>query len=460
MYSLFKVKFNWNVYLLSLVFIKLLWFDLSLLGFLSIAIFLHQFFLLFYSMGAVLPIRYLAGVLMCLQMLLGPTFAYNGLNEYQFETYKMKIPEAEYFSYVMPAVIMFILGLHVTAGKLKGEVLNVASIRLFIDRSGKLPYIFIAIGFVSSLVSIFFSSALVFVFYLLSSFKFIGVFMLICGTRQLKPWVLVLVYGSIISSSLAEAMFHDLLTWLIMLGAVLAIKYKPPVILKTATTIGFVVLVIIIQQVKGEYRKKTWGGAGGDFEAFENVLTSKKESNSLFSFESLADHNVRINQGFIVTNIMSTVPERVPYANGEELMQILEAAFMPRVFSPDKLKAGDRTLFMKYSGMTLQKGTSMGLSSVGDGYINFGPIGGCFFMFFWGLLFSEVLKGFHNISRFYPVLLLFTPMVFYYPIRPDCELQTSLGHLVKSCMLIAGMFLIWKHNFIRVKRRVGIKPVQ
>ena len=389
---------------------------------------------------------------------MGPTFAYNGLNEYQFETYQMKVSETEYFSYVMPAVILFIWGLHVNAGRLKGEVLNLASIRLFIDRSGRLPYVFIAIGFISSLISIFFSSELAFVFYLLSSFKFVGVFMLICGTKQLKPWILALVYGSIISSSLAEAMFHDLITWLIMLGAVLAIKYKPSVMLKAATTIGFVALVIIIQQVKGEYRKKTWGGGGGgDFESFENVLTSKKENNSLFSFESLADHNVRINQGFIVTNIMNTVPEKVPYADGEELALILEAAFLPRVIAPNKLKAGDRTLFMKYSGMILHKGTSMGLSSVGDGYINFGPIGGSVFMFFWGLLFSVVLNGFHNISRFYPILLLFTPMVFYYPIRPDCELQTSLGHLVKSCMLIAFMFIVWKHNFIRVRKRPAIK---
>jgi len=442
-----------------LIFIRLFWFDLSWLGFISIAITLHQFLLLFYSIGSVLPIRYIAGVLMCVQMLLGPSFAYNGLDAYQSNVYQMKIPEAEYFKYLIPAMILFIAGLHMSAGKLKGEVLNETEIKRFVDRAGNLPYMFIAIGFVSSIVSTYFSTELAFVFYLLSSFKFIGLFMLILGTKQLKTWVLVLVYGSVISTSLAEAMFHDLITWLIMLGAVMAIKYKPATTFKAVVTFGFLILVVVIQQVKQDFRKEAWGGGGGNYESFENVLSNKKEDNSLFSFESLANSNVRINQGFIVTNIMSNVPENVPFANGEELLQIIEAAFLPRFLAPNKLNAGDRTLFMKYSGMTIRKGTSMGLSSVGDAYVNFGVIGGCIFMFFLGLLFSKVLNGFHYYSKFYPILLLFTPMVFYYPIRPDCELQTSLGHLVKSCMLIIGIFLIWKHNFLKIRKKVGVIPV-
>jgi hypothetical protein len=122
----------------------------------------------------------------------------------------------------------------------------------------------------------------------------------------------------------------------------------------------------------------------------------------------------------------------VPFENGKEMMRILEAAFLPRIIAPNKLNAGDREIFMKYTGLGLRKGTSMGLSSVGDAYINFGVIGGSIFMFFLGLAFSEVLNAFEKYSKQFPFLLLFTPLVFYYPIRPDCELQTTLGHLVKS----------------------------
>lgn len=110
-------------------------------------------------------------------------------------------------------------------------------------------------------------------------------------------------------------------------------------------------------------------------------------------------------------------------------------------------------IFMKYSGMALQEGTSMGLSAMGDFYINFGVFGGSICMFFFGLLFSTVLNGFENFSKIYPFILLFTPLVFYYPIRPDCELQTSLGHLVKASFLIYMMLLFWRKDLSKIAEK-------
>lgn len=462
--TLFRVKFNWGFYFMALLFIKIIWFDVSWIGFAAIAISLHQFLLLFFSVGSVMPIRYLAGSFMCLQMLLGPTFAYNGLDAYAPITYQMRIPEASYFQYAIPAVILFILGLHVTAGKLKGEVLNVKEISKFVEGSGNLPYVFVAVGFLSTYVAGFFGSELAFVFYLLGSFKYIGGFMVILSPKQEKLWVTVLIFSTIIGSSLQNAMFHDLLTWLIMLGAVLAIKIKPSLLLKTATAAAFILMAVIIQQVKGDYRKTAWSGTGGGagWASFESAVKEKSEEDALFSFESLAKSNIRINQGFIVTNIMNNVPEKVPFENGDELLIILKSAFLPRILAPDKLNAGDRMFFMKYSGMTLQEGTSMGLSAMGDFYINFGVFGGCICMFFYGLLFSLVLTGFEKFSKVFPFILLFTPLVFYYPIRPDCELQTSLGHLVKSCFLIYMMLLFWRKDLSKMlsKKKTALPEKQ
>jgi hypothetical protein len=442
--TLFYVKFNWGVYLVTLILILALFPGISWWSFFALALTIQQFF----SIGSVIPIRYLAGTLMCIQMLLGPTFAYNGLDQYQYIDYIMKIPEPEYFSYAIPAVTLFILGLHVTAGKLRGELINETEIRKFIDNSGQLPYIFIAAGFIAGYISGSFGSELAFVFVLIGGFKYIGLFMLLLGSRKLKLWVMVLVFSSIIVSSLSVAMFHDLLTWLIMLGAVLAIKFKPNVTVKAATTAGFILLVVIIQQLKVEYRQ-TLRSEGGNIDVFEQ--TYDENSGSVFDFKKLASSNVRINQGFIITNIMNTVPEKVPFENGKELMKILEAAFLPRIIAPNKLNAGDRTIFSKYSRIPLAPGTSMALGAMGDAYINFGVFGGCIFMFLFGLLFSEVLNGFYKFSKVYPFLLLFTPLVFYYPMRPDCELQTTLGHLVKSCFLIYMLLIFWKKDLSRVQ---------
>ncbi len=457
--TLFNVKFNWGAYILTLFLIRVFWLDLSWMSFIALAITLHQFLLLFYSLGAVLPIRYIAGAFMCVQMLLGPVLAYNGLDAYQVYEYQMRIPETEYLSYAIPAVALFILGLHVTAGKLKGEILNQAEIAEFINNSGNLPYIFVAVGFLSSFISGYFGSELRFVFYLISGFKFIGTFMLLLGKKQVKTWVLVLVFGSIISSSLQSAMFHDLLTWLIMLGAVLAIKFKPGITLKAIAASAFILIALVIQLAKKDYREGIVTGQGGGLTSFQHAIEEDKDHGSFFDKTKLAKSNVRINQGYIITNIMSTVPAKVPFQNGSELMKILEAAFLPRIIAPNKLKAGDPNIFMKYSGLALLPGTSMGLSSLGDAYINFGVEGGCIFMFFLGLLFSTVLNYFDKYSKYYPFLLLFTPLVFYYPIRPDCELQTSLGHLVKSCFLIYMLILFWKKDLSKVIAKTSKKVV-
>ena len=448
MYSLFKVRFNWGLYLGLIIFSRLLFPNLSWFSYVAIMISVFQFLLLFYSFGAVIPIRYLLGSFMCLQMFIGPTLAYNGLDKYQRGFLKMQIPEDQYFLYVIPAVICFIVGLHIRAGMLEGEVVDQEKIKRFVKENPKLPFVFIGIGFVSSFVSGLFGAELGFVFTLLACFKFIGTFLFILSGTKLRPFFLFLVYGSVIASSLGSAMFHDLLTWLIFLGAVFALKYKPSVQVKGIFTFGFIILALMIQLIKGDYREATWKeGEEGGIETLQKTMNASQEKNSFINEEKLGGSNVRINQGFIITNIMANIPARMPFAKGEELAQILEAAIMPRILAPNKLNAGDREFFMKWSGMRIAAGTSMGLSSVGDAYINFGMVGGSIFMLLYGMFFSEVLKAFNHFGKSFPVLILFTSLVFYYPIRPDCELQTILGHLIKSCFLIFVMIQIWKYKF-------------
>jgi hypothetical protein len=274
--------------------------------------------------------------------------------------------------------------------------------------------------------------------------------MIVFGDKKLKVAPLILVIGSIVASSLVGGMFHDLLTWILFVGSVYAIKYKFGVNFKLISCIGFILLAVVIQQLKGTYRSATGTeGKEAGLETFSNAYETKTKGgdNSLFSFSSLAPDLVRINQGFIVTNIMKTVPNRVPYSKGEEMSEILEAAILPRIIDHDKLQAGDRTIFEKYSGIHIRAGTSMGLSSLGDAYLNFGILGGSFFMFLLGLTYSTLLNYFKKRSLRQPVLLLFLPLIFYFPIRPDCELQTILGHFVKSTFIIFTMVYFWKSVF-------------
>ncbi len=445
MRSLSHPNFNWAVFILIGLIIRISFVDLSAIGFIALMLSLYQFMLLFDSIGHFIPVRYLLGSFMCVQFFVGPTLAYNGLDEYQYFLYKMQIPEIQYFSYAMPAVLAFIVGLHLFAGNLNGEVVDEKRIEVFVERNPTISYIFIVVGFLASVVSAFFSSDLAFVFYLLGSFKFIGLFLLVLGKKQLKLWPMVIVIGSIISSSLGEGMFHDLLTWAIFIAAVFAIKYKFTFQTKLIGAAGFIFLALVIQLLKTNYRAAISRGDKG-IETFANLYEQQSDQ-GLFSFQRMAASNVRINQGFIITYIMVTVPEKQAFEHGAEMYKIFESAIMPRILDPGKLNAGDRQIVYKYSHLMLAPGTSMALSSLGDAYINYGTFGGCVFMFFLGLLYGGILNMFKKYSKDYPVLILFTALSFYYPIRPDCELQTILGHLFKSVFLIYIVLTVWRSNF-------------
>jgi hypothetical protein len=393
---------------------------------------------------------------MCLQMLIGPSFAYNGLDLFQEGYYKMQIPEAEYFNYAIPAVLLFIIGLNIKSERLQGERPNLYKIKEFVKDNKSVAFVFIVIGFFASFTINYFSSDLRFVFVVLSVFKFIGLFLIILGEKGIKPLYLILVLGSVILSSIAQGMFFDLLTWLIFTSSIYAIKFKPSFYLKLSFFLFFVFLSFIIQQLKGDYREATWvQGQDANLQTMTKAIKKKDQKSGIFSLESLASSNLRINQGYIITNIMNTVPDKVPFQNGDELKLILEAAILPRILAPDKLNAGDRTIFMKYSNIPVIEGTSMGLSSMGDAYINFGIIGGCLFMFFYGVMFNLILNMIYLNSVKYPILILFSSVIFYYPIRPDCELQTILGHLFKSTFIVFVIINIWSNTF-RVKKNKKI----
>ncbi|MBU3715125.1 MAG: hypothetical protein FGM46_09295 [Ferruginibacter sp.] len=369
------------------------------------------------------------------------------MDQYQYFMYRMKIPEADYFSYAIPAVLVFIIGLHIRSGNNRGEIIDQKKIKVFVSRNPLLPNWLIGIGFASGAISNFFPAEIKFVFYLLSSFKFIGLYLIILGEKNIRPLILVLVIGSIIVSSLQEAMFHDLLTWTIYTSAIFGIKYKFSFNFKLIGLSVFFVIVVIIQLMKSELRSADKNSDKSGVDRFGKVFKEKNEKGDFLNFEKLAESVVRINQGFIVSNIMNRVPETIDFANGEELYLILESAFMPRFLAPNKLTAGNRDLFVKYSGVAIKEGTSMGLSSLGDAYINFGIFGGSIFMFVLGFFYSEVLNYIHKQSYEFPILILFVCMLFFYPIRPDCEFQTILGHLIKGLILVFAILNIWKSTF-------------
>jgi hypothetical protein len=89
----------------------------------------------------------------------------------------------------------------------------------------------------------------------------------------------------------------------------------------------------------------------------------------------------------------------------------------------------------------------MGLGIFADGYIAYGAWGVYIFGFALGLIFSltfKLVERWTKISPFYVLLLL--PMLNY-AVRPDCELQTTINHLVKSIVVFGALVYFTKNRF-------------
>jgi len=89
----------------------------------------------------------------------------------------------------------------------------------------------------------------------------------------------------------------------------------------------------------------------------------------------------------------------------------------------------------------------MGLGLFADGYTEFGQFGAIIYVFLFGLMYGCVMNQFFVRSKQYPILILFAVLAFIYPMRPDCETQTVLGHLFKTIMLLAIIFTLFRKTF-------------
>lgn len=429
-----------------------------------VALWIFFFFLLqlFTSFGKRLPIRILFMFFMGFQLLFTAYLSYFVYPDYQF--YKMEVPPDVYFSFVNPAVLCFGLGLYWNEKKHQQlEAIDFQGIQRMALNNPGIAYFFIGFGIVAAFAGQVFSGAgLEFIFYVLGLLKFVGLFLVIIGSIKLKRWLIIVIYATIIISSFRDAMFHDLIIWSVFLFSVLALKYQPNFQKKLALFVGGILVVLFIQVIKETYRtnlERTDASLSVVINSAEQV---QQESGGLFSIATIAPQISRFNQGWIVASIMDNVPNNVPYAEGETIKLYFEAAFLPRAWAPNKLKAGDKDIFNKYCGRKISDGTSMALSSVGDAYINFGIEGGWIFMFIWGLCISVLMNFMSKKSNDYPFLPLFALVIFAYAIRIECEMQTIMGHIVKSAVILWAIFLLYqrmlRRYFVSVTKRTPRTP--
>jgi hypothetical protein len=99
----------------------------------------------------------------------------------------------------------------------------------------------------------------------------------------------------------------------------------------------------------------------------------------------------------------------------------------------------------------------MALGIMADGYVAYGYWGIILFCFGLGALFNLVFKIVGNWSKVSPFFILLLFPLLYYAVRPDCELQTTLGQLVKGTFtfwLVVRYYNKYFRNQARILKRI------
>jgi hypothetical protein len=380
---------------------------------------------------------------------------------YQFDqallTYPMKIGAADYYALAIPGFLCFYVGMHLS----KTQIFNPRMDKIKRDAS-KNESLLINFMIIGTLLRLFFSifpGEIAFFIYLISSIRFVGAFSLFSANPQRHwKWVVGLLLLELYFGAIA-AMYHDAVMWILFFALYYVYSSKPSIGVRLIGLTGCVVFILFIQGLKGAYRSKI--SETGTSNLGLVIETSSNVSDEIGSEDNILGSLNRSNQAWIFASVKDRM-DRVGDFQGLDILEIyLESALLPRILAPDKLMSGDKKIFNTFSGHQINQNTSMGLGVFADGYIAYGYWGVMFFTFGLGLLFNltfRIIQSWAKLSEFYVLMVL---PILNYSVRPDCESQTIINHMVKGLIVFGILVSLTKFNFVfgslgsaKVKRKV------
>jgi hypothetical protein len=416
------------------------------------AMFLFVFIKFLQNLGKFVEVRDLIGFLSILQWVVGPILAYNIL-PYD-ELYWMDVPESEYMNFVVSACAALLIGMNFPTAKDNSiGVVELDSASKYLKENPYVGYIIAGGGLVASFLSSYVPGSLGFLFFLLGNLQFVGVYMILFGDSKFKWFLFAGLMGTVIVGSVMRAMFGQLMLWLLFSFLMIAYVVKIPMYGKVILISIGVLLILMIQSTKDEYRKATWyaSSSKSNGEIYQELLMDRISNPSkLFSSGPLENMGARLNQGWIIARIMGHMPLKYAFVKGETIETGIYASLLPRVLAPNKAKAGGRANFERFTGTPLPEGTSMDISLVGEAYANYGVLGGIVFMFIVGLFYNWLIIRIVKISKKHPVLVLFMPLLFFQVIKAETDFATIFNYITKAALVVYLVFLGMK-TFLKIE---------
>ena len=432
----------------TFLFIAIFSFDL----FSSIGIGLFLFFgvKFFLEIGEKIEIRDIMILIAVLQWIIGPLLAYKVYPDDDF--YYMAVEIDVYMSFVVPASFAFVLGLYLPLkNQQEGESLYLFGIKNTLKKYKNLDLLLVLSGVILNIFVLSFPQSIRFAASLLSDVRFVGLYLLLLGHRKNKWLIVGGVILMLLLTALRNAMFHDLILWLSFFLMIAAFVYKPTVRKKAIFVISLLFLVITLQTIKHSFREALSEGTGEGVSLFADLVQEEVfDSDYATSESNLSAMVTRINQGWIIARIMSWTPSHEPFAGGETIMEAIKSSFMPRFLFPNKVTAGGRTYFTRFTGKDISDQTSMGLGLVGEAYANYGINGGAFFMFIIGFFYNFFLSRIYKIAKKHPAIIFFIPLLFLQVVKAETDFSVILNHLMKATVVVWAIFFGLR-KFLKIK---------
>lgn len=393
------------------------------------------------KIGNELPIKEFILSLASFQWIVGAKISYNlGKQHYK---YYMYVEESDYMGYVVPAVLLFYIGISFFPNRLKlntlQSVMNANKSRVLNGAKA-----LIIIGVLSIVISRFYQGGFSFIFFLSELLLYVGIGYMAYIYPKSKYIVFGLTIGIIFVASVNQGSFHKLLLVGIFM-AFFVLNQGVSFIKKLVLLVIGVSIIYVIQSVKHDLREVVWrsNSAQSPISVFWDLLKSEfvmDEEDFVYvaeqdeSLKEQADLNVRLNQGWIISKTLENVPKRIPFQNGRSVLEAIEASFLPRFLFPNKVGAAEGlNNFRRVTGLQLNSSTSMELSVVAELYANYGHIGGQLAMLFYGILIALIVKLINNTLGGGSVLVyLWFILFFFQPVKAEIDLIKIINHFVKS----------------------------
>ncbi len=263
-------------------------------------------------------------------------------------------------------------------------------------------------------------------------------------------WVYIgLILLLMLTIAFNSTLFFTAFLWMFFYFLYAQILNPWPLYIKLGAFVAVSFFLILVQAVKTEVRQKQ--GLNSSTSTFSKALNDKstqiQESNASFKKKYLSVLLNRINQTFFDHLVFKNELKIENKPRPKTILTSLFAAFIPRIFWPDKPSFDNGRLY-ELAGLNV-RGAFISISLVAEAFINFGYYGGAIFYVFFSFAVSLIVINIvKSAEKRIPLIIMFFPYLFFNLLRVEVDFTQIIYGLYSSMIFLVLLFLYFKQKGI------------